>query len=290
LNVAQALCSCTNQSLYSVIKDLINEAKATKSAIVDATNSIESVRESIEVVPPAVTSTPSYEVDLFSSWGNGQAPAPAPIAALNMPSNQPLSVSNASTVSFDSAYKSTQQTPLEAFKEREIEDVSHNKFSKPQTMSAPALSQPDPSSFLPRTHLNREPSTGFGDAMGGLSAPLSFHSGSVDTNDTGVEELKKKAKKALESLREAENVASDSESTRRQVAAQADELRRLADEADKSAREASSAADNQGKKKGLLSRRGKKIDPVSIVLRSHNYRDFCTKILTTSFVVRTERS
>ena len=97
--------------------------------------------------------------------------------------------------------------------------------------------------------------SGFGDVMGGASAPaysMSMQStaGASDVKSPAeIETLKSK-------LREAENVARDAEETRRQLAAQADELRRVADEAEKKLRDHMKATD--GKKKGIFGGKKKK--------------------------------
>jgi hypothetical protein len=130
---------------------------------------------------------------------------------------------------------------------------------------------PVPSNHNQSGH-NRELS-GFGEVMGGGGPDMrSLASGSTDVqigaggDDEDVDELRKKAKSATDALREAENVAKDAEDSKKQLMAQADELRRIADEAEKKARDMASNA--AGKKKGLLGR-GQKKDIVSCESREH---------------------
>lgn len=233
-----------------MIKDLIAEANATKRAIDEAHEGIESANEAAHATPPAPAPAPN-DTDFFGGWGS-DAPPPAPLPAPTQ--NGP---------------------PPQIEQQREVQQTASDDYSDPQQTSfayvpapAPAPAGPgmfDGGDYKPGHERNL---SGFGEVMGsgpgqGLSdlppvgETLSYGGGtdiSGSFSMAEVEVLKTRSK-------EADDVARDANESLRQLTAQLDEMRRLADEAESKSRE---AAAKPVKKKGLLKRGGaQKKDAVS---------------------------
>ena len=253
---------------HSVITDLIAEATSTKEAIDEATIGIDKSIEAMKVQPPAPAPAANFdEGDLF---GFGAAPAALPgsgpvpndaFGSTELPGSGPV----------PAPHPESRPAP---------EPVAvPAPVSAPVPAPAPAVApMPDPVQRTPSRdstdnmygmgHKRNNTFEAFNDGvvMGGTSNPSSF-TGAPSSGDGGgqydppksvmsneeIDELKSKS-------READNVARDAEETRRQLVAQADELRRVADEAEKKSRD--HAKTMSGKKKGLLGR-GKKKEAVS---------------------------
>ena len=219
-----------------MISDLISEAKATKDAIDEAYNGVESANEAAHAAPPAPPPAPS-EADFFGGWGS-DAPPPAPIPAPteNAPPPAPTQ-------------KETQHV-------QDDDDPPSYSYNNAPAPAAPGMF--DGGSYDPGHNRNASNMSGFGEVMGtgpGLGAlpavgeTASFGGSEIQSSPSmaEVEVLKSKSK-------EADDVARDAEESKRQLTAQLDELRRLADEAEEKSRGAS--AKPVVKKKGLLKRGG----------------------------------
>lgn len=254
-----------------MIKDLIAEAQATKDAMDDAYQGIEAANEAARAMPPAPA--PAFEADLF---GFDSPPAPAPMAAPDddsdeEPMGRPETVSRTSTFS-------NEPNP-DAYRPTAVQGGAYRYNEEKQAVN--------PNDFYGHHRMASDGSAGYMEGegiMGGGPTPLptdtSLSSGipsytlsmpsAVDASGDNraairnIEEMKQK-------LKEAESIARDAEEARRQVAAQTNELRRVADEAEKRAREnAVPAEDGKGKKggkprSGFLGR-GKKKDAVRVFL------------------------
>lgn len=224
--------------LYRVLKDLIDDATATKQAIDEAYESIENANEVVRVAPslppaPAVTD----EADLFGGWGD-DAPvhAPLPSASTNYSEGESTNASQ--------PYNSS-QPPAPSY--------AHN--TQPP---APARDMYSGGGYTGDGHGSM--TGGFGEVMG--SGPALQQQGFASTDASSgaptfdslphapsmkeVEDLKSKSK-------EADDVAREAEASRRQLVAQLEELRRVADEAESKAR---AATEKPTKKKGILGRGG----------------------------------
>jgi hypothetical protein len=241
------VCCCC---CCSVITDLIAEANATKLAIDEVTEGIEGLAVQ-HPAPPPPAQTNAFEGDLF---GFG-----APMAAQTQHRSQPVLPSpprhapspSVHSVPEESSYMHSEPVAQTTASVHEQPQSSHDMYSIGHRKTESTAS-------------------GFGDIMGGVPIPsYTFSTGSTeaDVNSYGggpsspteqvpsaeeISELKSK-------LREAENVSHDAEESRRQLAAQRDELRRVADEAEKNLRAHAKAT--EGKKKKVFGG-GKKKDVV----------------------------
>ena len=215
-----------------MISDLISEARATKTAIDEAYEGVETANEAAHAAPPAPAPA---ETDFFGGWGS-DAPPPAPLPA------------------------PTENAPLRARTEN-VESSSQPQHDEtPSYDHTPAPAAPgmfDGGGYDPGHNRNISNMSGFGEVMGtgpglgSLSAvdeTSMYGSGSVPGSPSmaEVEIMKSKSK-------EADDVAKDAEESRRQLTAQLEEMRRLADEAENLSRAASA---KPVKKKGLLRRGG----------------------------------
>ena len=219
----------------SVIKDLIGEAKATKQAIDEAYEGVESANEVAHSMPP-VPRPASSDTDFFG-WGN-DAPLPAPTQKSAPPQPQ-LSKSESTDYS----------DPQQSF----------------TYMPAPPPAAPgmfDGGGYTPGHERNTSNMSGFGEVMGSgpglgmdnlppVGESMMYGSAEIPSSLSmaEVEVMKTKSK-------EADDVARDADESLRQLNAQLDEMRRLADEAETKVRDASS---KPVKKKGLLKRGGAQI-------------------------------
>ena len=241
-----------------VITDLIAEATSTKNAIDEATAGIDQSLEAMKLQAPAPAPAANFdEGDLF---GFGAAPASLPGSG-RVPDEAFGSAALPGSGPVPAPLPGSGPVPEPA--------------PEPEPAAAPAP-LPTPVQRAPSTdsadnntygmgHQRNNTFGGFGDGsvMGGTSNPASFANApsggdgayeppkSVMSNEE-IDELKSRS-------READNVARDAEETRRQLVAQADELRRVADEAEKKSRDHIKAT--SGKKKGFMGR-GKKKEAV----------------------------
>jgi hypothetical protein len=268
---------------HSVVTGLIVEAKGTKSAIEDAHAAVESSLEMSRAPPPAPAPVNSFDGDLFGFDEPAPAPAPAP---------EPL---RAPVQSYSSAYseeeeeehpmgvpsmQSEQPMGVPSMQSNPSEDYGHRP-SEDYGM-APLPGQFSPPANSP-SHLRTTSSASAGAfdseaIMGGAPTPLpteaaeppsyggpaetsSYYGqdkgGPTPTNEN-IAELKRKAK-------EAEDLASDAEESRRQVMAQVNELRRVSDEAEALSRQNATSPTAGKPKKGFLGRGKNKKDIVSLM-------------------------
>lgn len=266
--------------LRSVINDLIGEAAATKNAIDEANEGVESSIEASNAVPVASS---GFDGDLFGFDAAANAPLPSMQAAAPAPA--PMDVPApvvVQSVSFDSGDPQTQSKSIASVDSYPTQQPVIAMAAPAQTTydySAPAPAAPMDMYGTSATHQRTASavSVGFdseaimGGAPGPLPSPSTFDApqgpaasvgtyGASDSDPTptveNVAELKRKAK-------EAEDLARDAEESRRQVMAQVDELRRVADEAESNSRKALEEGD--GKRKGFRGR-GKKKEAVSCIV------------------------
>jgi len=236
--------------LCSVIKDLIAEANATKQAIDEAYEGIESANEAAHAAPPAPPA--AAEADFFGGWGDG---SPAPLPASTKSAQPPAPPQEQSEPEKSASFESN-ETP------------SYSYIPPP----APAPAGPgmfDGGGYNPGHERNVSNMSGFGEVMGtgpGLGdlqtvgEASSAYGGEIPSSPSmaEVELMKSKSK-------EADDVAKDAEESRRQLAAQLEEMRRLADEAEIKSREASA---KPVKKKGFMKRGGKQQQKDAVSLSS----------------------
>jgi hypothetical protein len=264
---------------HSMVTGLIVEAKGTQNAIEEAHAAVESALEMSNAPAPAHVN--SFDGDLFGF--DEPAPAPAPAAPLRAPAQ-----------SYSSAYseeEDEQQQPMgvtsmlsgnsEDYGHRPSEDYGMAPLPGPPPGGPYEISPPASSP----SHL-RSPSSASAGAfdneaiMGGGPAPLpteaaeppsygaaetserSYYGhdkgGPTPTNES-IAELKRKAK-------EAEDLASDAEESRRQVMAQVNELRRVSDEAEALSRQHATSPTAKARK-GFMGR-GKKNKKDEVCLMS----------------------
>jgi len=230
---------------------MISEANATKAALEDATNDVVASIESMKVQePPSSQLNGVNDADLFG-FGNTETveSAPAPIAP-----ETPVQNSYAPAP----VPESVEQPPA-AHPESVATTTPAPLLS---TAPQPVQHQTSVGSYAYYGHQKTDSmASGFFGVMGGASPPPASYgiqpSSSFDVLETvmsaeEINELKSKS-------READSVAQDAEDSRRQLVAQADELRRVSDEAERKLSEY--RKHSEGKKKGLLGR-GKKKDEV----------------------------
>lgn len=239
--------------LVRVVKDLIREASATKQAIDEAYEGIESANEVAQAkrsAPPPVSND-----DFFGGWGN-DAPPPAPLPASNQNSAPPqLQVSKSESTDYSDGPQNYSYMP------------------------APAPATPgmfDGGGYEPGHERSVSNMSGFGEVMGtgpslGMDSLASVgesmsYGGAIDMSSSmslaEVELLKTKSK-------EADDLSRDAEESLRQLTAQLGEMRRLADEAETKSRDASA---KPVKKKGLLKRGGAQQKKDAVRSCSHSSR------------------
>ena len=250
----------------SVIKDLIGEATETKKAIDEAYEGIERANAALQAPPAPV---PSFDQDLFG-FGGDAAPTSAPTPVQAYQESYPTHVATVNSfASQDSqAHHVVEQQPSYA-SQQSVQPVHEPSPSYQQyTVPLNNYGHENGDSYGVPTHRKNQSTGSFGNIMGGDvgALPPDNHAMSLyatqKPSSTGqspsmddISTLKKK-------LKEAEDVARDAEDSRRSIAAELDEIRRLADEANQKARQFQVDIDKQAnKKKGILGGRGKKKDP-----------------------------
>lgn len=256
--------------LNSVIQDLIGETIETKKAIDVAYEGIERANAALQtpVAPPAT----SFDQDLFG-FGTSSTPNPSLANASAQQETNPAPVMTVSSfASQDSHSHRVEQQP--SYQSHQSEQAKYEPSQPHQQYTVPLNNfgqEPAENSYYgggPPTHRKNQSTGSFGNIMGGdvgaippENAALSLYAvqetpgASTNTTMDEVDTLKKK-------LKEAEDVARDAEDSRRLIAAELEEVRRLADQAEQKARQFQADIDKQAtKKKGLLGGRGKKKDP-----------------------------
>ena len=233
----------------------------------DAYNGIEHANEAARAQPapapaplPAPSGSGSFDGDFFSF---DAAPAPAPAPTVPEPTPRAPDANQKPVL---------QQPPLQQHDVHSYgAEPSHDVHRQDDTANAAEA----------QFGHNRVDSTGSGymegeGIMGGAPAPLPSDAGPVATplhpsggaasHDGSPPPTMESIAALKEKLKEAEDVARDAEESRRQIAAQTDELRRLADEAESKSREHAAVPEGGKKKgKGFLGR-GKKKDAVRKML------------------------
>jgi len=232
--------------LSSVFTDLIAEANATKDALDDAYNGIEEANEVARSHPPpapAPAPASSFDGDFFS-FDAAPAPLPQPAAQETLPAQEHQPSYGAEQPSNDNHGQAEGSNAPDAHLagHHRIESTGSGYAEGEGIMGGaptPLPSDPGP------TFSSIQHQLPAGDASGQVGAsPPSMES---------IATLKEK-------LKEAEDVARDAEESRRQIAAQTDELRRVADEADAKSR--THLSQPESKKKGFLGRGKHKKDAV----------------------------
>ncbi|GKY99291.1 hypothetical protein MPSEU_000884200 [Mayamaea pseudoterrestris] len=256
----------------SVIQDLIGEAKSTKVAIDEAYDGIERATAALQA--PAMTTAPSFDHDLFGIGSGGDVTlgsAPVPAAAQRESFTSPVVDTVGSFASQESQPRQVeQQYSYQSHYSEQLAPESTSVYQQQYTMPLNNFGHQgvaDNGNYGKGgpTHRKNQSTGSFGNIMGGdvgalpsENTTLSLYAvpetnaaeSSPSMDDVGA--LKKK-------LKEAEDVAREAEDSRRAVAAELDEIRRVADEADQKARQFQVDLDKQAtKKKGLLGGRGKK--------------------------------
>jgi hypothetical protein len=233
-------------SRFSILTDLISEAKATKDALDDAYQSIEKLNEATRAAPAPAPSS-NYDSDLF---GFDVSTAPIP--------QQQTQLGGAS--SEDPAHQASHDRSLEDHHQDQENVSSFGSDSNKQNIHrSNAYHSYDSSAAASGGGYGLgTTSSGYMEGegiMGGAPAPLpsdnpygtpGYSNGGVPTA-AEIADLKKK-------LREAQDVAREAEESKRQVVAHAEELRRLADEAEDTARKYQNQPESS-KKKGLFGKK-----------------------------------
>jgi hypothetical protein len=250
---------------------LISEARATKEAIDEAHRGVESA---IAQANAAMNSAPPpasliNEADFFGggAWGNdASTSAPLPGETHN---KYALNNENGDASTAPNSIQQSSSYPVE---QKQSKD-SAPSYSFIQTAISPAPAK-GPGEYEGGGYHNRNYSntSDFGEAMGsgptplhGISSAPFYGNGDTIPNVPSLKEIEDLKSKS----READELARDAESTKKQLEAQLDELRRIADDAETKSREASSPPSAvPPKKKGFLGRGGapkapKKKDVVS---------------------------
>lgn len=235
----------------SVLRDLIDDATATKQAIDEAHESIENANKMLDrSAAPLPAPAATREADLFGGWGDD--------AALQAP--LPSAGSNYSYDGVDTGKGQDESPPYYSQPPAPAQDEQDEgpSYSFIQAHTAPTTDMYSGGGYTGGSHNRDVSNSGFGEVMG--SGPV-IQQGSTTAGTAGapvydsisgtpslkeVEDFKAKSK-------EADDVAKEAEASRRQLVAQLEELRRLADEAESKAR---AATDKPVKKKGLLGRGG----------------------------------
>lgn len=272
--------------------DLIAEATATKNAIDEATQGVQTYMEKQSRAPPPAPSPapapPIMEADLF---GFGPPPGAGSLPSQDIQSHDPLPPPSGmsqpySSDAYASAPASEPEPELSPSPSPEAEsEPEPSAYSLPDPASLAAPSAPrdvyggrppqqqhqQAHDFNQNAHRRNESTAsafGFGDdnLMGGGSLPAGYHSSSNDNKDDlqvmgaksygsaiSVSEINELKMKA----KEAEDLARDAQENSRQKMAQVNELRRVADEATAEARRQQEDGKDTKKKKGFMGRNKK---------------------------------
>jgi hypothetical protein len=275
---------------HSVVTGLIVEAKGTKSAIEDAHAAVESSLEMSRAAPHAPAPVNSFDGDLFGFDEPAPAPAPEPLRAPAQSYSSAYSEDEEEEVQLPMGVPSSQSEQpmgISSMQSNNSEDYGHRPSEDYGMAPLPGPPPGGPYEFSPPanspSHLRTTSSASAGAfdseaIMGGAPTPLpteaaeppsyggaseasSYYGhdkgGPTPTNEN-IAELKRKAK-------EAEDLASDAEESRRQVMAQVNELRRVSDEAEALSRQNATSPKDEKKKKGFLGRGKNKKDIVSLM-------------------------
>ena len=254
----------------SVIHDLIGEATETKKAIDEAYEGVERANAALQA-PPAPA--PSFDQDLFG-FGGDAASTSAPTPTQPYQESYPTHVATAASfASQDSQpHHVVEQQP--SYTSHQSEQVAHEPVPSYQQYTVPLsnFGQETGDNYYGGgpTHRKNQSTGSFGNIMGGDVGALPPDNHSMSPYASQQPSLTGQSQSPSmddinvlrKNLKEAEDVARDAEDSRRSIAAELDEIRKLADEADQKARQFQADIDKQAsKKKGLLGGRGKKKDP-----------------------------
>jgi hypothetical protein len=233
-------------AFYSVLTDLISEARATKDALDDAYQGIEKLNEATRKAP-APAPAANFDSDLFG-FDASAAPTPQQQTQFGGASAADAAPQVSRDRSFDDHHQGQGNVPSFG-SDSNKQNIHRSNAYQSYDSSAGASGGGYGLGTVSSGYMEGE------GIMGGAPTPLPSDApyGNLGYSNGGVPsaaeiaDLKKK-------LKEAQDVAREAEESKRQVVAQADELRRLADEAEDTARKYQNQPESI-KKKGLFGKK-----------------------------------